>query len=70
MEVSGQLHTLATLPPDSLTATHWIGGWVGPRLGLDAVEKTFIPLPQIEPRFLSCPVRSIVIIPTDLSWLP
>jgi hypothetical protein len=31
MEVSGQLHTLAALTP----GTQCIGGWVGPRAGLD-----------------------------------
>jgi hypothetical protein len=30
MEVSGELHA---------HGTRWIGGWVGPRAGLDAVEK-------------------------------
>jgi len=40
MEVSGQLHALAALLlgvriPD----THWIGGWVGSRAGLDAVVR-------------------------------
>jgi hypothetical protein len=35
MEVSGQLHALPALTP----GTHWIGGWVGPRIGLDATEK-------------------------------
>jgi len=35
MEVSGQLHALATLP----LVTQWIGGWVGPRAGLDMVVK-------------------------------
>jgi hypothetical protein len=31
--------------------THWIGGvWVGPRAGLDAVEKRkILPPPRIEP---------------------
>jgi hypothetical protein len=28
--------------------THWIGGWVGPRAGLDAVVKTKIPSPRWE----------------------
>jgi hypothetical protein len=29
----------------------WIGGWVGPRAGLDAVEKRqFLPLLGTEPR--------------------
>jgi hypothetical protein len=42
---SGQFHTPAALPP----GTHWIGGWVGPRTGLDEVEKRhFLPLPGLE----------------------
>jgi hypothetical protein len=40
MEVSGQLHAPAVLPPgEGAPGTHWIGGWVDPRAGLDAVEK-------------------------------
>jgi hypothetical protein len=36
MEVSGQPHAPATLYPGERTpGTHWIGGWVGPRAGLD-----------------------------------
>jgi hypothetical protein len=36
--------------------THWIEGWVGPRAGLDAMEKRkILPLPGIEP---GRPVRS------------
>jgi len=34
----GQLHVPAP-------GTHWIGGWIGPRAGLDAVVKTGIPSP-------------------------
>jgi hypothetical protein len=46
MEVSGQLHGSATIYPD----THWIGGWAGPRAGMDAVEKRKIfPLTEFEP---------------------
>jgi len=26
-------------------STHWIGGWMGPRTGLDAVVKRKIPVP-------------------------
>jgi hypothetical protein len=37
MEVSGQLQVPAALIPDA----HWIGGWVGPRTGLDAVVKRY-----------------------------
>jgi hypothetical protein len=33
--MSGQLHASATLLP----GTHWIGGWVGHRAGLDFLEK-------------------------------
>jgi hypothetical protein len=50
LEVSGQLHAPAALalgkePSD----THWIGGWVGPRAGLDDVEKRkFLTLPGLE----------------------
>jgi hypothetical protein len=40
MEVSGQLHAPAALPPGKESpGIHWIGGWVGPRAGLDATEK-------------------------------
>jgi hypothetical protein len=46
MEVSGQFHapgrfTTRERAPD----THWIGVWVGPRAGLDAVKKIKIPSP-------------------------
>jgi hypothetical protein len=40
MDVSGQLHASTALPPgDRAPGTHWIGGWVGPRVDLGAVEK-------------------------------
>jgi hypothetical protein len=40
MEVSGQLHAQAALCPGKRApSTHWIGGWVGPRTGLDTVVK-------------------------------
>jgi hypothetical protein len=50
MEVGGQLHALAALPPEKepLPGTHWIGGWVGPRAVLDAVMKRKIPSPRME----------------------
>jgi hypothetical protein len=42
--MSGQLHAPASLdlgeePPD----THWIGGWVEPRAGLDVAKERKIP---------------------------
>jgi hypothetical protein len=40
MEVSGQLYVPAALPTGERdSGTHWIGGWVGPRTGLDVVVK-------------------------------
>jgi hypothetical protein len=39
--------------------THWIGGWVDPRTGLDELEKRkFLTLPGLELRPLSRPARS------------
>jgi hypothetical protein len=40
-QVSGQLHAPADLPPGK--STHWIGGWVDHRAGLDDVEKVSDP---------------------------
>jgi hypothetical protein len=40
MEVSGQLQAPAAFLPGKETPdTHWIGGWVDPITGLDAVAK-------------------------------
>jgi hypothetical protein len=39
--------------PDRFTpGTHWIGGWVDPRAGLDDVEKELLTLPGFELRRL------------------
>jgi hypothetical protein len=39
--------------------TQWIGGWVGPRAGLDDVENIkFLILPGLELRSLGHPARS------------
>jgi hypothetical protein len=46
-------------------ATHWIGGWVDPRAGLNDVEKRkFLTLPGLELRSLGRPARS-----QSLYWL-
>jgi hypothetical protein len=40
MGVSGQRHAPAALYPRGKNpGTHWIGGWVGPRAGLDAGDR-------------------------------
>jgi hypothetical protein len=40
LEVSGQLHAAASLPPEKEPlGTHCIGGWVDLRAGLDDLEK-------------------------------
>jgi hypothetical protein len=45
MEVSDLLHAPAALPPGKEPPdNHWIGGWVGPRAGLDAVAKRKNPV--------------------------
>jgi hypothetical protein len=43
------MHGPAVLSPGEISAgTHWIGGCVGPRAGLDATEKRkILPLPEI-----------------------
>jgi hypothetical protein len=44
MEMSGQIHAPAAIPPGKRApGTHWIGGWVGPGAGLDAVARRKIP---------------------------
>jgi hypothetical protein len=49
------LYTPRKEPP----GTHWIGGWVNPRAGLDDVEKKqFLTLPGLELRPLGHPARS------------
>jgi hypothetical protein len=59
LEVSGQLHAPAALPPGKTPGTHWIGGWVGHRVGLDDVEmRKFLILPGLELRSLARPGSS------------
>jgi hypothetical protein len=49
MEVSGQLHAPGRFTPrERAPGIHWIGGWVGPRTGLDMVSKWKIPNPRRE----------------------
>jgi hypothetical protein len=44
MNVSGHLRAPAALPPGKTApGTHWMGGWLGPRDGLDNVKKKYLP---------------------------
>jgi hypothetical protein len=46
------------IPGERAAATHWIGGWVGPRVGQNDVEKRkFLNLPGLELRPLRRPAR-------------
>jgi hypothetical protein len=46
-------------PGERTLGTHWIGGWVGPRAGLDdVVKRKFLTLPGLELRPLGLPARS------------
>jgi hypothetical protein len=41
MELSDQLHApAALLPGETASGSHWLGGWVDPRAGLDAPAST------------------------------
>jgi hypothetical protein len=59
-------------PRGKSSGTHWIGGWVDPRAGLDDMEKLkkFLTLPGLKLRPLGLPARSAVAIPTALPRLP
>jgi len=39
MQVTGQFHSLVALPAGKNPVAHSVGGWVGPRSGLNALEK-------------------------------
>jgi hypothetical protein len=68
---------LSAVRPDRFTAeesalgTQPIGGFVGPRAGLDVIEKIryLFSLPGIESLLLGHPARSLVAILTELSRL-
>jgi hypothetical protein len=46
------------IPEERSPGTYWIGDWVGPRSGLDDVEKRkFLNLPGLELRPLGRPTR-------------
>jgi len=56
MRVGGQRHAPAALPSVKRPGTHCIGGWVGPRVGVDGCGKSRPP-PGFDPRTVQ-PVAS------------
>jgi hypothetical protein len=65
LEASGQLHAPAALPPKKEPpGSHRRGGWVGPRAGLDNVEKgKFLTPPGLE-------LRSLLVQPiANVQWI-
>jgi hypothetical protein len=60
MEVSGQFHAPAALPPrEGVPVTQWIGGCVGPGAVLGAVVKRKIPSPRQESETRTPTVKSV-----------
>jgi hypothetical protein len=46
-------------PGETAPGTHWIGGWVNPKVSLEDIEKRkSLTLPGLELRPLGCPARS------------
>jgi hypothetical protein len=65
--MNGYVHASAALLWGKDVGTHLLGGWVGPRDGLDSLENSVffsvgIRIPDFE-------ARSLVIIPTEPCWL-
>jgi hypothetical protein len=57
--MNGQLHASEVLPPGKEPRYPWIGCWVGPRVGLDDIEKRkFLILLGLEKRPLNRPAFS------------
>lgn len=56
MGMGGRRQVLAVLLPWKRPGTNHIGGWVGPRAGIDECEK-ILPQPGVDPR-IAQPVTS------------
>jgi hypothetical protein len=62
MEVNGQNHALAALPPGNNTSTHWIGGCESPRARLDVQENktiSFCPYYKFNPGLSSLSLHQL-----------
>jgi hypothetical protein len=54
-------------PRERAPGTHWIGSWVGPRAGLDAMEKRKIPSHRRESNLRTPIVQPVASLYTDLA---
>jgi hypothetical protein len=63
MDVSGKLHAPVALVTGKIApGIHWIGGWVGPRAGLDKrTKRKLLSLSWIQPQIF-CPSASITVL--------
>jgi hypothetical protein len=67
MGIRGQPYAPSALPPGKNPSTHYVGGWVGRRGGLDDIEtKKYVASAGI--RTSVRPAPNPVTIPTTLSW--
>jgi hypothetical protein len=68
MEVSGQFHVPADLPPGKAPpeSIRWEAGWAPESVWGCGEEKNLFPLPGSDPQFLGRPAYSLVIISTEL----
>jgi hypothetical protein len=71
MEISGQLHTTASLRPEERApGNHWRGGWVEPRAGQDDVKKILDPTGTRTPTLRSSSSYSSIFEPNlTFEWL-
>jgi hypothetical protein len=58
--VSGQFHNPATSSPETERQVKLKNRVGGPRVGVNGLENDFVVISRIEPRFPSCPARSVI----------
>jgi hypothetical protein len=59
LSVPASSYTAYVIARERVPGTHWIGGWVDPRAGLDDVKnRIFLPIPGLELQPLSCLAHS------------
>ena len=54
-------------PRERVHGTNFVGEWLGSRAGVDDLEKSYLPIPGMEPRFIGWLIFSLV--PTDYAVL-